>query len=213
MDQADDEDDDGVFVFMGGNQRVPRDVTHVRIHKSAKIIGRYAFRECNRLLSIEMYLRYDGLEIIEEKAFYECDTLRGIKLSGVRVIEHHAFYECNALEEVEFGDELETIGVNAFYYCESIRNIKIPKVRIIEMGAFRECDELTEVELTEDLETIGEWGFTVDCPRLRRILIPLKDNLLDESVFDNCGDLSQVDLLGGYMKLSLRCYSIAGKMK
>jgi hypothetical protein len=55
MDQADDEDDDGVFVCMGGDQEVPRDVTHVRIHKSAKIIGRYTFRECRNLVSIEMY--------------------------------------------------------------------------------------------------------------------------------------------------------------
>ena len=57
-DHADDGDDDGVFVYMGGGQRVPRDVTHVRIHKSVKIIGRYAFRrfrECRNLVSIDMY--------------------------------------------------------------------------------------------------------------------------------------------------------------
>ena len=51
----DDDDDDDVFVCMGGDQEVPRDVTHVRIHKSVKIIGRYAFRECRNLVSIEMH--------------------------------------------------------------------------------------------------------------------------------------------------------------
>ena len=33
-----------VFVYMGGDQEVPRNVTHVRIHKSVKIITREAFQ-------------------------------------------------------------------------------------------------------------------------------------------------------------------------
>ncbi len=36
-DHADDGDDD-VFVYMGGRQEVPRDVTHIRVHKSVKNI-------------------------------------------------------------------------------------------------------------------------------------------------------------------------------
>jgi hypothetical protein len=62
MDHAEDGDDDEVFVYMGGDQAVPRDVTHVRIHKSVKIITRRAFMNCRKLVSIEMH---DGVELLK----------------------------------------------------------------------------------------------------------------------------------------------------
>ncbi len=122
MDHADDGDDDGVFVYMGGEQEVPRDVRHVRIHKSVKIIARAAFLFCERLVSIEMH---DGVEIIETDAFSSCKSLRGIKLTGVRVIEEGAFHCCFGLVDVEFGDNLETIGGSAFQGT-ALRNVKLP---------------------------------------------------------------------------------------
>jgi hypothetical protein len=88
VDHADDGVAEDVFVYMGGDQVVPRDVTHVRIHKSVKIITRRAFRNCTNLVSIEMH---DGVEIIEEEAFGDCTSLRRIKLPGVKVIEMNAF--------------------------------------------------------------------------------------------------------------------------
>jgi hypothetical protein len=59
--------------------------------------------------------------------------------------------------------------------------------------------------LSEDLERIDNGAF-IDCPSLRRIFIPLKDNLLDdEDVEDHggfykCDALSQVHLIGGIHK-------------
>ena len=44
-----------VFVYMGGDQEVPRDVTHVRVHKSVKIISTRAFQNFHHLVSIEMH--------------------------------------------------------------------------------------------------------------------------------------------------------------
>ena len=198
MDHAEDGDNDNVFVYMGGF--VPlhlRDtITHIRIHKSVKIIQTFgAFLECGRLVSIEMH---DGLEVIGQYAFRGCTSLRGIKLSGVRVIEERAFYECTALEDVEFGNKLETIGTTAFADT-ALRRIKLLKVMVIGDFAFANCQKLTEVELSEDLETIGYWAFS-NCPSLRRIAMPLKDDLFGEGVFDQCGDLSQVDIIGGIHK-------------
>ncbi len=197
MDHADDGDDDGVFVYMGGDQRVPRDVTHVRIHKSVKIITYQAFGGCRNLVSIEMH---DGVEIIEAQALYGCTSLRRIKLTGVRVVEDNVFYGCHALTDVEFGNKLETIGVDSFR-GNSLRNIKLPKVRSIGNGAFSECHQLTEVELlSKDLERIEGYAFE-SCPRLRRIAIPLKDNLLEDNfVFTDCDDLSTIDIVGGIHK-------------
>jgi hypothetical protein len=164
-----------------------------------------AFQYCNRLVSIEMH---DGVEIIENSAFYECQSLRRINLSGVRVIEEWAFADCIALEEVEFGDKLETIGYFAFNSCSALRNnIKLPTVRVIGNYAFAHCQQLTEVELSEDLETVGVEALAY-CPSLRRISIPLKDEemieddeeMIEDNAFMKCKILSQVDLVGGIHK-------------
>ena len=107
MDHADDGggDNNDVFVYMGGiiPRHMRETITHVRVHKSVKIITERAFEFCRNLVSIEMH---DGVEIIGKDAFYGCRSLRGIKLPGVRVIGDHAFGRCNALEGVEFGDNL-----------------------------------------------------------------------------------------------------------
>ena len=78
-----------IFVYTGGEQVVPEDVTHVIVDKSVKIIRREAFHSRRRLVSIEMH---DGIEIIEGWAFLGCISLKGsIKLPGVRVVEDNAF--------------------------------------------------------------------------------------------------------------------------
>ena len=63
MDHADDDDD--VFVYMGGNQEVTWDVRRIRVHKDVNIITARAFQGCCNLVSIEIH---DGVEIIEKYA-------------------------------------------------------------------------------------------------------------------------------------------------
>jgi hypothetical protein len=126
-------DGENIFVYMGGEQLVPLDVTHVIVDKSVKIIRRWTFIERDRLVSIEMH---DGIEIVEEGAFSSCFSLKGsMRLPGVRVVEGWAFARTD-LTDVEFGDKLETIGHSAFYYCRSLRSVKMPTVRIIYECAF-----------------------------------------------------------------------------
>ena len=56
---ADNGNNDDVFIYMGGNQIVPWDATHVRVHKSVKIIRANAFLNCRNLVSVEMH---DGVK-------------------------------------------------------------------------------------------------------------------------------------------------------
>jgi len=193
---------DNVFIYMGGDQEVPRDVTHAVVDRSVDTISAWAFGNRRQLASIEMH---DGVKLIEDGAFEFCSSLKGIKLPGVRVIEQCAFFHCEALEEVEFGNQLETIGYEAFYCCTSLRIVKLPKVRAIEDNAFVNCEQLTEAELPKDLERIGHGAFQC-CPRLRRIVMPLKNDILnplnhgDFNIFCECDKLSHVDLVGGIHK-------------
>ena len=171
---------DDIFVYLGGEQEVPFDVTHVRIDRSVKIIPREAFQHRHNLLSVETH---DDLEKVEGCAFRNCHSLRGIKLPGVRIVERLAFFNCEALSDVEFGDKLETIGESAFGGCFHLSDVGLPYV-----------------------DTIGRQAFC-RCRRLRCIAIPLKDSifLFDDtnqrySQFDDSEFLTTVDLVGGVNK-------------
>ncbi len=186
-------DDDEVFVYMGGDQQVPWDVRRVRIHKSIKIIPRRAFQYRSRLVYVEFH---DDIEIIEMFAFCGCTLLKCVKLLGVKIIKELAFYNCSALTDVEFGDELETIEDQAFYYCKALTSIKMPSVGTIGERAFTDCYELSDVECGEYLETLKDGAFR-HCQKLKQIVLPLKDNIMIEGeVFFGCPKLHTVELVG-----------------
>ena len=76
MDHADDGgDNDDVFVYMGGSipQRLRETIRYVRVHKSVKIIYRYAFLNCRNLVSIEMH---DGVGIKIQNEWYKVNKMR-----------------------------------------------------------------------------------------------------------------------------------------
>ena len=188
------QDDDDIFVYMGGDQQVPDGVRRARIHRSVKIVPRGAFFNRHQLIYVEFH---DDIEIIEKDAFYNCISLKGnIKLLGVRIVKKWAFQDCRGLTDVEFGDKLETIEWSAFYSCRALKKIKMPSVGTIGGYAFTHCHELSDVEFGEALETLQESAFH-KCPKLKRIALPLKDDMIEDDVFFDCPKLTTVDVVGG----------------
>eukprot|EP00984_Skeletonema_dohrnii_P010258 scaffold3998_cov153-Skeletonema_dohrnii-CCMP3373.AAC.25 len=186
------QEDGEIFVYMGGDQEVPDDVVRVRIAKSVKIIPSRAFYHRQRLIDVELH---DGIEIIKERAFSFCISLRSVKLLGVKVIAAWAFESCSNLIDVEFGVELETIEERVFMRCYSLRTITMPSVKMIRTLAFGLCKQLTDLDLPEGLETIKECAFW-SCHELKRIAIPLDCMIVGNSIFCNCPKLTAVDLVG-----------------
>jgi hypothetical protein len=185
------------FVYVGGEQEVPLGVTHAVIDPSVSIVRRRAF--IHRYLVSVIF--HDGVEIIEAEAFYNCESLRNIKLLGVREIGERAFQYC-PLSDVDFGDKLETVGFSAFQSCNSLRSIKMPTVRSIDMWAFSGCEQLTEAEFGVNLERIGGNTF-YNCRKLQRITIPLKSGLFSfdyeenrYTQFDECEKLTTIEFVG-----------------
>ena len=72
----------------------------------------------------------------------------------------------------------------------------MPSARNIGQWTFSNCNQLTDLELPEGLETLLNGEFN-NCLRLQRIALPLKDDMIDSSVFFNCPVLVTVDLAGG----------------
>jgi hypothetical protein len=68
---------------------IPRDVTHVKVDPSVKVIGRSAFERCLSFVEVEFS---EGLEVIGHGAFHNCTNLMLInklpRLSRRLVIMH-----------------------------------------------------------------------------------------------------------------------------
>ena len=190
------DDGDDIFVYTGGGQQVPRDVRRAKIDESLDTILARAFYKCRELIEVE---GHNKLKKIEAEAFYWCTSLRRLmKINGVIEIEYQAFNSCTALTDLDF-DKLEIIGYGAFSFCRSLRSINIPCTRRVREYAFQHCEQLIDAVFGEDLEGMEDGAFTYSA--LRRIAIPLKDNLIvEDGAFAGCGNLSRVDLVGGIHK-------------
>jgi hypothetical protein len=198
--QADDQEIIN-YIYMGGQDVVPRNATHIRVDKSVKVIPFRAFFRHPNLVEFECH---DGVDTIEGEAFYDCPSLKRVKMPGVRVVEKYAFAHCYALTDVDC-DKLERIGDCAFYCCDSLRSMNLPFVKTVEAHAFDSCINLADVKFGDKLESIrsvGEpffqGGAFSDCYALTRITIPLKDGMIThDDVFRGCRSLASVDLVGG----------------
>eukprot|EP00986_Skeletonema_menzelii_P017202 scaffold18235_cov80-Skeletonema_menzelii.AAC.1 len=191
-------DDGDIFIYRGG--RAPQHVTHVRIDESVDEIEEDVFRYCRHLLQVDTH---DGIRRVGAMAFLHCTSLRRINLTSAVEIGQSAFYDCENLESVEFGDRLETIGYGAFSGCTTLKHLKLPTIITIRVRAFCDCTRLINIELSERLETIEAVAF-LNCERLQRIAIPLKRHLFEVhqrtlryTQFDNCEQLTTIELVGG----------------
>jgi hypothetical protein len=196
--------DDDVFVYMGGEQRVPHDVSRAKIDESVDTITANAFFNRTELIEVKGHSK---LKKIEHGTFQWCRRLRRLmNMNGVQEIEQWAFNGCEALSDMEF-DKLEIIGGGAFSSCKSLRSINLPSIRRVEQCAFELCEQFTDVVFGKDLERIEECAF-IECHVLGRIAIPLKDDLIVEDdiidensdPFNRCDSLSRVDIIGGIHK-------------
>merc|ERR1712070_26266 len=79
------------------------------------------FQYCRKLETVTLP---SSLEVIGERAFSECSSLRGeLTLpDSLKRIEERAFFECSKLESIHFpaASSLEVIGWCAFAECSSL---------------------------------------------------------------------------------------------
>eukprot|EP00984_Skeletonema_dohrnii_P013358 scaffold5517_cov77-Skeletonema_dohrnii-CCMP3373.AAC.4 len=140
---------------------------------------------------------HDGVYKIGKLAFYNCRCLQRISgATGVRLIDEGAFYRCRRLKDVEFGSEkLERIGVGAFTRCGSLQGLKLPSVKIVDSHAFQFCINMTDVEFGEGLERMDESAL-LNCYSLRRVAMPLREDLISDNIFKGCTSMASVELVG-----------------
>ena len=184
------------YIFTGSRDvgRVPLHVTHVRIAKALKFVPARAFWGHP---NIEEVICHDGVERVNEFAFYNSPFLRRVIMPGVKVLEQCAFNLCTSLTYIECG-KLEVIGQSAFASCTSLdSSIDLPSIRIVQKSAFCDCKNLINAKFGKDLESIGDSVFYY-CRSLERITLPLKDDVMtSDRIFQYCERLNHVDLVEG----------------
>ena len=180
------------YVYRGEEgEIIPREATHIIVE--ARVVLARAFREHRNIVEV---ICHEGVEKIEDMAFHGCPNLRRVVMPGVKEVERGAFHSCRALEDVECG-MLEIIRRHSFVNCFSLRGISLSSARIVEWNAFENCDALTNVVFGNKLTSLGERTFE-RCTSLRRITLPLKDDLFaHDDTFMECRNLRNVDLVEG----------------
>ena len=168
----------------------------VVLHSKLKIIGEYAFQECDNLEHVEIP-SMGHLEVIGDHAFQSCTKLKSINMpSHLKRIGHEAFDYCKKLEKLDFSHctQLKTIGNGAFDGCEKLEKLDFShcaQLKVIGNEAFDGCEKLNEVKLPSHLKRIGDKAFA-DCV-LRNVVIPDSVEEIGTDAF-NCEELGSLTL-------------------
>ena len=131
------------------------------IRKGVKVIGDWAFSDCNSLTSINIP---NSVTTIGDSAFSGCKSLVNINIpNSVTTIGEYAFSDCNSLTSINIPNSVTTIGDSAFWGCDSLTNINIPN----------------------SVTTIGNWGLGA-CKSLTSITIPNSVVIIIGNPFLHC---------------------------
>jgi hypothetical protein len=167
---ADDTDAD-VFVYTGIAEGaiVPRDVVHVRIDPSVLVIPKGDPNQDNNFgqkHKLETIKFHDEVREICNWAFYECTSLKEVKLSdgilsiGVQafsgctftkfrspplVTEINGLDNCQSLFSLELPENNILVGGASLYHCYSLRNVAFTPNTEVRPNAFSECWDLLRI--------------------------------------------------------------------
>lgn len=110
----------------------------------------------------------EGVKTIGDNAFYQT-LLTEVEMSdNITVINEKAFYDSETLSVVKLSKNITEIGLSAFAYC-SITSIELPNsLTALSKQAFLGCSKLTTIILHPSLTTIGQGAFR-NCTALANV--------------------------------------------
>ena len=180
------------------------------------------------------YVQGKAVSVIGEEAFAFLDGLYEITLpSTVTSVEEKAFFECSSLRTVDFGENevMRAVGVQAFANCANLRSIILPSsTQIISERAFENCSSLVSFVLPAETNTLGERAFAScrklktftfggkklaslptgafsSCVLLSSVALPQGMEIIGENAFEQCSSLLSVTLPTGLKQVRSYAFS------
>ncbi|NDW09276.1 leucine-rich repeat domain-containing protein [Dysgonomonas sp. 520] len=96
-------------------------IRKIIISEGVTNIGKYAFRSCESVASVEMP---STLVTIGSNAFYNCTSLVSIEIpDGVKIIEGDAFYGCRSLKILSLGKLVERLDGSIIMKCDNLQTL------------------------------------------------------------------------------------------
>ena len=174
----------GDSAFFGANLQT------VTLPGTLEKMGKYVFRKS----FVREVIVEEGVTVIGECAFGECDKLTSVKLpSTLEGIHGYAFNATTALESIELPYGMTWIGGYAFNNS-GIQRINLPDT-IIELNecAFANCENLTAITIPSKLTTIQKGVFSNS--GLEDVTIPATVERIEQSAFCDCRKLKRITIL------------------
>ena len=183
----------GVYYEYGAFSGMPK-LKNVTIEEGVTELYDEMFAFCKGLETI--YIP-DSVEYIGYMAFYECSSLREVRLpenSNCTALWGETFWGCKSLEEIEVPANFKEINWGDFTETGLV-SVTLPGVEILWDEAFRDCPNLKSVTLGTELVEMYSNVFD-NCVSLEEFIFPEGSIIetIDASVFNNCTSLERVVL-------------------
>ncbi len=147
---------------------------------SVKIVSEDAFRQA----TINYIILGNGVETVEQLAFYLCENVRKLHLNeGLKNIEESAFGYLD-ITELELPTTLENIGADAFAGCNNIKTLYYNSIHCSTKKIYVESDEENSISVypfrADHNEDVSK-EYNID-----NIILGDKVEYLDSDIFRKC---------------------------
>ena len=155
----------------------------------------------------------DGVEFIEEYAFWGSDIEHVSLPDTLTTIKGRAFADCYYLKEAIIPDSVTMMDYGAFSSCSSITKVELGDgLTAIESDAFGNNSSLTEIKLGKNIKSIGYAAFGNDTS-LTNIVIPDSVTTIDDHAFNSCTALEEVYFGSGLEKIGYAAFANCNSLR